>query len=346
MDKREDIFEEESELYEHYRFIADKKQGPVRLDMFVMTRIENASRNKVQNAIKAGNVLVNSKVAKSNYKVRPDDLITVVMAHPPRDTEVIAENIPVDILHEDEDIIVVNKEAGMVVHPAYANFQGTLVNALKYHFENIKASGEEAIPALVHRIDKDTSGILIVAKNEITQTKLAKQFFDHSIKRDYVALVWGDFSEDEGTIEGHIGRNPKNRLVMRVFPDGEYGKHAVTHYKIIKRFGYVSLIECRLETGRTHQIRTHLNYIGHPVFNDEKYGGNIILKGTTFTKYKQFVHNCFKIIPRQALHARSLGLIHPTTGKEIYFESELPEDMKQVIAKWGKYSTFHDTMEE
>ncbi len=346
MDNQEEFIEEESELYEHYRFVADKKQGPVRLDMFVMTRIENASRNKVQNAVKAGNVLVNNKVVKSNYKVKPSDVISVVMAHPPRETEIIAENIPIEILYEDEDIIVINKEAGMVVHPAYANFRGTLVNALKYYFENVSRSGENAVPALVHRIDKDTSGILLVAKNEIAQTKLAKQFFDHIIERTYVALVWGDFNEEEGSIEGHIGRNLKNRLVMTVFPQGEHGKHAVTHYKLIKRFGYVSLIECRLETGRTHQIRTHLNYIGHPLFNDDKYGGNVILKGTTFTKYKQFVQNCFKIIPRQALHARSLGFVHPSTGKTMHFEVDLPEDMKAVIDKWEKYSTFNETTED
>lgn len=346
MEIKDDFFEEESDLYEHHRFVADKKQGHIRLDMYVMTRIENASRNKVQNAIKAGNVLVNNEPAKSNYKVKPSDVITVVMTHPPRETEIIAENIPLNILYEDEDIIVINKEAGMVVHPAYANFQGTLVNGLKYYFENVSKSGEDSIPALVHRIDKDTSGILIIAKNEVVQTKLAKQFYDHTIKRTYVALVWGDFNEEEGKIEGNIGRNPKNRLIMTVFPDGEHGKHAITHYKLLRRFGYVSLLECRLETGRTHQIRTHLSYIGHPLFNDEKYGGNAILKGTTFTKYKQFVQNCFKIIPRQALHAKSLGFIHPSSGEEMYFESELPMDMKEVIEKWEKYSTFHETFEE
>lgn len=347
MDQTDDVLEEQSEeLYEHYRFVADKKQGPLRLDVFVMHRIENASRNKVQNAAKAGNILVNDNVAKSNYKVKPGDVISVVMSYPPRDTEIIPENIPINILYEDEDVIVINKEAGMVVHPAYANFTGTLVNALTYYFENVSTKGENAVPALVHRIDKDTSGTLLVAKNEIAQTKLAKQFFDHTIERKYVALVWGDFEEESGTIEGNIGRSPKNRLIMTVLQGEDLGKHAVTHYKVLKRFGYVSLIECQLETGRTHQIRTHLKYIGHPLFNDEKYGGDSILKGTTFTKYKQFIKNCFKIIPRQALHAKSLGFIHPTTHEKMYFETDLPADMKEVVNKWENYSSFHDTMEE
>ncbi len=346
MTHKDDINEEVSELYEHHRFIADKKQGPVRLDMFVMDRIENASRNKIQNAAKAGNILVNNKVAKSNYKVKPSDVISVVMAYPPRETVIIPENIPLEILFEDEDIIVINKRAGMVVHPAYGNFQGTLVNALTYYFQGASSRGQDAMPALVHRIDKDTSGILLIAKNEAAQTKIAKQFFDHTIIRTYNALVWGDFDEDEGTIEGHIGRSLKNRLVMTVFPGGEYGKHAITHYKVLKRYGYVTLIECELETGRTHQIRTHMNFIGHPIFNDEKYGGNIIVKGTTFTKYKQFVQNCFKIIPRQALHAKSLGFIHPTSAKQLHFETELPDDMKEVVEKWEKYSNFHDTLSE
>jgi len=346
MAHNDEIIEEQSDLYEHFRFIADKKQNPIRLDMFVMVRIENASRNKIQNSAKAGNILVNNKVAKSNYKVKPGDVISVVMTHPPRDTEIIPENIPLEILYEDEDVIVINKEAGMVVHPAYANFQGTLVNALTYYFQGISSRGSGAIPALVHRIDKDTSGILLVAKNEVAQTKIAKQFFDHTIERKYNALVWGDFAEDEGTIEGHIGRSLKNRLVMTVFPGGEYGKHALTHYKVLKRFGYVSLIECRLETGRTHQIRAHMNYIGHPLFSDEKYGGSAILKGTTFTKYKQFVQNCFKILPRQALHAKSLAFIHPSSGKKLHFETDLPHDMKQAVEKWEKYSNYFGNLSE
>jgi len=346
MTHTDEIIEEQSELFEHFRFVADKKQNPLRLDIFVMHRIENASRNKIQQAAKAGNILVNDKVAKSNYKVKPADVVSVVVAHPPRDTKIVPENIPLEILFEDEDVIVINKEAGMVVHPAYANFQGTLVNALTYYFEGVSSRGQDAMPALVHRIDKDTSGILLIAKNEVAQTKIAKQFFDHTIERKYHALVWGDFDEDEGTIEGHIGRSLKNRLVMTVFPKGEYGKHAITHYKVLKRFGYVSLIECQLETGRTHQIRAHMKYIGHPLFSDEKYGGNTVLKGTTFTKYKQFVHNCFKIIPRQALHAKSLAFIHPFSGEKLHFETDLPDDMKEVVEKWEKYSNFHDTIPE
>ena len=343
MNHTDEIIEEGSELYEHYRFVADKNQGPIRLDMFVLNRIENSSRNKIQNAAKAGNILVNNKAAKSNHKVKPSDVISVVMAYPPREITIIAEDIPLEILYEDDDIIVINKKAGMVVHPAYGNFQGTLVNALTYYFQNTETKGEKGKPALVHRIDKDTSGILLVAKNEVAQTKIAKQFFDHSIERTYVAIVWGDFKEDKGTIVGHIGRSLKNRTVMTVFPDGEYGKHAITHYKVLKRFGYITMIECRLETGRTHQIRAHFTYKGHPLFNDGKYGGNAVLKGTTFTKYKQFVQNCFKVLPRQALHARSIGFIHPSTKKHLHFETDLPDDMKELVEKWEKYTTFHDT---
>ena len=328
--------DQEQDLYEHYRFVADPGQGPLRIDKFLMGKIQNASRNKIQQAAAAGSVLVNDRAVKQNYKVRPGDVITIVLTEPPRDTEVIPEDIPVDIVYEDDHIMLVNKKAGMVVHPAYANFSGTLVNALTFYLRQ-QSGDEEARPYLVHRIDKDTSGIMLVAKNEIAQTKLAKEFFDHTIDRKYTALVWGDMEEDEGTITGHLGRHKNNRKVMTVYPDGETGKHAVTHWKVLKRFGYVTLIECRLETGRTHQIRAHLKYIKHPLFNDAAYGGDRILKGTTFTKYRQFIKNCFALLPRQALHARSLGLDHPITGEHLFFDSELPEDMQAVVEKWEQY---------
>ncbi len=343
MCKEQEINEHVNELYEHFRFVVDKKQALLRIDKYLMNHLENASRNKIQIAGKAGNILVNNKSVKSNYKVKPNDIISIVMAHPTKEIEIIPENIPLTILYEDKDIIVVNKEAGMVVHPAHGNFNGTLVNALMYYFQN-SSENKDVKPMLVHRIDKDTTGILLVAKNELSQTKLAKQFFNHTIDRKYIALVWGDFKEDRGTITGNIGRSPKDRRVMTVFTDGEHGKHAVTHYKVLERFGYVSLVECKLETGRTHQIRSHFKYIGHPLFNDKKYGGDIILKGTTFTKYKQFVNNCFKILPRQALHAKSLGFVHPTTGKYLYFDSDLAYDMKKVIEKWRNYSSFKDNL--
>jgi len=330
-----DVAEEEQELYEHYHIIADKGQALLRIDKFLLNRIEGVSRSKIQNAAHAGNILVNDVSIKPNYKVKPGDVISIVLANPPREVELIPEDIPITIVHEDNDIIVINKEAGLVVHPGHGNYTGTMVNALIYHFQK---DGKELLnPLLVHRIDKNTSGIILVAKNEMAQAKLAKEFFEHTIKRKYVALVWGDFQEDEGTITGNIGRNPKDRKVMTVFPDGETGRTAITHYKVLERFGYITLIECQLETGRTHQIRVHLKYAGHPLFNDESYGGNIILKGTTFTKYKQFVENCFKILPRQALHAKSLGFIHPSTGKYILFDSEMPEDMQSVIDKWRRY---------
>ena len=339
MSEKQEIIEEK-ELFEHYRFIADKGQSLLRIDKFLMNRIENASRTKIQNATKAGNILVNGKIVKSNYKVRPDDLISIVLPQPPREVEIIPQDIPINIFYEDEDIIVVNKEAGMVVHPGYNNYDGTLLNALFYHIQKSSTDKQsEKIPYFIHRIDKNTSGVLLVAKNELAQSKLAKQFFEHTIDRVYIALAWGDFEENEGTITGHIGRNLKNRKVMTVFPDAEFGKEAVTHYKVLERFGYVTKIECKLETGRTHQIRAHMRYIKHPLFNDETYGGDQIIKGTTFTKYKQFVNNCFKIIPRQSLHAKSLGFIHPSTNKYIFFDSELPDDMQNVIEKWRKYSS-------
>jgi len=338
--------DESPDLYEHFRFVADKGQGPVRIDRYLAAKIENASRNRIQNATTAGNILVNDKVIKSSYIVRPGDVISIVMAHPPRDTEVYPEDIPINILYEDDEIIVVNKEAGMVVHPAHGNFNGTLQNALLYHLQHSPAKpGSELKPFLVHRIDKDTSGVLLVAKNELAQSKLAKQFFDHSIDRKYIALVWGNLKDDEGTISGFIGRDVRDRLVMRIYENESQGRSAVTHYKVLERFGYVTLVECVLETGRTHQIRAHFRHIGHPLFNDEKYGGNEILKGTTFTKYKQFVQNCFKLMPRQALHAKSLGFIHPTSKEYLFFDSEYPDDLRSVIEKWRNYSV-HKTLEE
>lgn len=331
----EETENENQELYEHYRFQVDPGQEALRIDKFLMSRIQNATRNKIQQATKAGNVLVNEKAVKSNYKVKPADTITVVLTYPPRETTIYAEDIPIEIVHEDEDVIIVNKAAGMVVHPGFNNYTGTLLNALKFYFEQ-KGSAAEAL--LVHRIDKDTSGLLVVAKNEIAQARLAKQFYDHSIERKYQALVWGDVIEEKGTIEGHIGRNPSNRLQMVVFPEGDHGREAITHYRLLKRFGYVSLVECQLETGRTHQIRAHMRHIKHPLFSDARYGGDRILKGTTFTKYRQFVSNCFKMMSRQALHAKSLGFEHPSTGENMLFESELPQDMASVIEKWDAYS--------
>lgn len=337
---------EEQELFEHHRFSADKGQGFMRLDKFLFARMESTSRNKIQNAAKAGNILVNDKVEKSNYKIKPGDVVSIVLAFPPREIELIPENIPINIMYEDDDILVVNKPAGLVVHPGHGNYTGTLVNALVYHFKDLPRQNNEGIkPGLVHRIDKNTSGILLIAKNEMAQTRLAKVFFDREIDRLYHALVWGDLKQDEGTITGHIGRSLKNRQIMEVFPGGEHGKHAVTHYRVLERFGYVTLVECKLETGRTHQIRAHFKYIGHPLFNDETYGGDRILKGTTFTKYKQFVQNCFDICPRQALHAKTLGFLHPATKKELFFNSQLPEDMQKLIEKWRHYAK-HKSYEE
>jgi len=331
-----ELQENESELYEHFRFEVDRGQGALRIDKYLMSRIENSTRNRIQLAIKAGNILVNDEEVKSNYKVRPLDVITVVLSEPPRDTQIYAEEIPLKILFEDDDLIVIDKQAGLVVHPGHGNYTGTLLHGLKYHFQ--QQGLENVEPFLAHRIDKNTSGVLVIAKDEIMLARLAKQFFDHSIERKYQALAWGNFDEPEGTIEGNLARNPKNRLEMSVFPEGDVGKHAVTHYRLLERFGYVSLIECQLETGRTHQIRAHMKYIGHPLFNDARYGGDAILKGTTFTKYKQFVQNCFSMIPRQALHAKSLKFIHPRSGEELYFESPLPEDFISVLEKWRAYS--------
>ena len=327
-----------NELYEHHRYTVDKRQELMRIDKYLQNKIENVSRTKIQAAAQANCILVNNSPAKPSYKIKPGDIISVVLPQPPQEFELIPENIPIDIVYEDEDVIVVNKPAGMVVHPGHGNYTGTLVNALAYHLQNLVVfnKGDER-PGLVHRIDKDTSGLLVIAKNEYAMSHLAKQFYDRKTRRLYHTLVWGTFDEEEGTIEGNIDRDPKDRLKMHVTGDPEAGKPAITHYRVLENLGYVSLVECRLETGRTHQIRVHMQHTGHPVFNDERYGGAQILKGTTFTKYKQFIQNCFSIMPRQALHAKTLGFIHPHTRKEMYFESELPEDMSTVIEKWHRY---------
>ena len=338
--------EESSELFEHIRIIVDGGQEPTRIDSFLTSRISNISRNRVQNAAKAGNILVNDQVVKSNYKVRPNDVISIVFAYPPRETDIKPEPIPLNIVYEDDDVILINKQAGLVVHPAHGNFTGTLLHGLAYHFEQTHQNVENRIGYLVHRIDKDTTGLMIVAKNETAQAALAKQFFDHSIHRRYYALVWGDFDENEGTIVGNIGRSTTDRRRMTVYPAGEQGKEAITHWKVLERFGYVTLNEYRLETGRTHQIRAHSQFIGHPLFNDVLYGGNVILKGTTFSKYKQFIDNCFKIMPRHALHAKELGFVHPTTSEKMMFTSELPDDMAQVLDKWRTYLKARNLLEE
>lgn len=330
---------EQSELFEHYRFNVDKGQGSLRVDKYLFNKLENISRNKIQNAARAGNILINSISVKPNYKVKPNDKISVVLPHPPQEFEIIPENIPINIIYEDNSVMVVNKSPGMVVHPGHGHYTGTLVNALAYHLKDLPLyESGEIRPGLVHRIDKDTSGIIVIAKTEIALNILAKQFFNHTVERTYNALVWGNLDKDEDKISGYIGRNRKDRMKMQVFPDEDYGKHAVTHYKILERLGYVNFIECKLETGRTHQIRVHMEHIKHPLFNDERYGGNRILKGTTFTKYNQFVRNCFKLLPRHALHAKSLGFKHPGTGKQMYFDSPLPDDMMHVIDKWRGYT--------
>ncbi|MAD49936.1 MAG: RluA family pseudouridine synthase [Flavobacteriales bacterium] len=333
------INEVEDELFEHHRVVADKGQEPLRVDKFLLNRLEGTSRNRIQQAAVDGYIKVNDKSVKSNYKVKPHDIVTVMFNNPPREVELIPQDIPLDIVYEDEDIVILNKEAGMVVHPGFGNYSGTLVNALAFHFKDLPANGGDLTrPGLVHRIDKNTTGLMVIAKNEATMTSLSKQFYDRTIDRRYNALVWGELKEEEGTIDGHIGRSLKNRKVMTVFPEGEYGKHAKTHYKVLERFGYISLVECKLETGRTHQIRVHFQHIKHPLFNDFEYGGDKILKGTTFTKYKQFVENCFRMIPRQSLHAKSLAFTHPRTKEWMKFDSELPEDMKSVIEKWRNYA--------
>lgn len=338
-DKNSDILDNQDELYEHYSFTVDKGQSPLRIDKYLMNFIENATRNKIQAAAKNGSIFVNDSAVKSSYKVKGGDHIKVLFAHPPHEYLLTGEDIPIDIVYEDDQLLVVNKPAGMVVHPGHGNYSGTLINALIFHFENLPLNSSDR-PGLVHRIDKDTSGLLVVAKTEQAMNHLSLQFAEKTSEREYVALVWGNVEQDHGTIEGNIGRHPKNRLQNTVYldDDADKGKAAVTHFKVLERLGYVTLVSCKLETGRTHQIRVHMKHIGHTLFSDTRYGGDKILKGTTFTKYKQFVENCFKVLPRQGLHARTLGFQHPKTGKSMRFESDLPQDMQQCIEKWRHYA--------
>ena len=340
-----DIEEIEEELFEHFRFDVPKGQLLLRIDKFLMNLIPNATRNKIQNAASAGDIYVNDIPVKSNYRVKPMDVVRIMLSHPPFENRVDPENIPLNIVYEDNTLLLINKSSDFVVHPGHGNYTGTLVNALAYHFENLPMNSSER-PGLVHRIDKDTTGLLVIAKTEAAMTHLAKQFELKTTEREYIALVWGTVKEDEGTIEGNIARHLKDRMQMAVFEDPTIGKPAVTHYKVLERFGYVTLVSCILETGRTHQIRVHMKHIGHPLFNDARYGGDLILKGTTFTKYKQFIDNCFKILPRQALHAKTLGFVHPTTGEMMRFDTELPQDMYECIEKWRNYSKSHEVMEE
>lgn len=340
----EDTIEEEG-LFEHFRFEVPKGQLLLRIDKFLMNMIQNSTRNKIQSAATAGDIYVNDVAVKSNYKVKPGDVIRILLTHPPYENRIDPEDIPLNIVYEDDALLLINKEAGMVVHPGHGNYTGTLVHALAFHFDNLPMNSSER-PGLVHRIDKDTSGLLVIAKTEAAMTHLAKQFEAKTSEREYIALVWGNVKEDEGTITGNIARHVKDRMQMAVFEDETIGKPAVTHYKVLERLGYVTLISCKLETGRTHQIRVHLKHIGHTLFNDERYGGHLILKGTTFTKYKQFVENCFKILPRQALHAKTLGFVHPTTGEMMRFDTEIPADMTEVIEKWRGYAQSKSMEEE
>ncbi|NQU86262.1 MAG: RluA family pseudouridine synthase [Mariniphaga sp.] len=329
---------DESGLWEHYRLKVDAGQSPMRIDKYLSNRIDNASRSKIQAAADAGNILVNKSQVKSNYKVKPNDDIQIVMDYPRREIEIIPEDISLDIVYEDDQVIVINKQPGLVVHPGHGNYTGTLVNALAYYYKDLPLfNSEDPRPGLVHRIDKETSGLMVIAKTELAKNKLSLQFYNKTTQRKYQAIIWGNPKEKAGTISGNIGRSHSNRQVFTVFPEGDNGKHAVTHYKLIEELGYVNLVECQLETGRTHQIRVHMKFLGHPIFNDSNYGGDQILRGTTFTKYKQFVQNCFKVLPRQALHAKLLGFIHPTTGEELIFDSELPNDMQMVIERWRNY---------
>ena len=344
MNNTVDTIDLEDELYEHFRFEVPKGQAALRIDKYLMGLIQNATRNKIQTAATEGNIFVNDATVKSNYKVKANDVVRVMLTHPPYENHIIPENIPLDIVYEDDTLLLINKLPGMVVHPGHGNYTGTLVHALAYHFDNLPMNSSER-PGLVHRIDKDTSGLLVIAKTEAAMTHLAKQFEAKTSEREYVALVWGNVADDQGTIEGNLARHLKDRMQMAVFADPEIGKPAITHYKVLERFGYVTLISCQLETGRTHQIRAHLKHIGHPLFNDERYGGHLILKGTTFTKYKQFIDNCFKALPRQALHAKTLGFIHPTTGEMMRFDTDLPQDLKDCIEKWRNYSKSHGTDE-
>ena len=331
--------EEEDELYEHHRVVVDKGQGLMRLDHYLKHHIPNVTRTKLQSAIEADSVKVNDKTAKSSYKVKPLDVITLSLPHPPRDTDIVAENIPLHIVYEDNELLIINKPAGMVVHPAHGNWTGTLINALLYYFQNLPTGRNgETRPGLVHRIDKDTSGLLVIAKTDYAMAHLARQFFEHSIERTYLALVWGEPKQAAGTITGHVGRSARDRRIMDVFADGSQGKHAVTHYKTLQSFRYLSLVQCNLETGRTHQIRAHFRHIGHPLFSDATYGGDKILRGTTSGSYRAFVENCFALMPRQALHAKSLGFVHPRTKEWLQFESELPTDFTSVLEKWENYA--------
>jgi 23S rRNA pseudouridine1911/1915/1917 synthase len=349
MDDLTDLIEKdaEQELFEHHRFTVDPGQDLLRIDKYLQYKLSGISRTKIQAAADAGNIVVNEKPVKPSYKVKPKDVIAILLPHPPKVFELIAEPIPLNITYEDDALLIVNKPPGLVVHPGYNNFTGTLVNGLLYHFEHLPNKNGDDRPGLVHRIDKDTSGLLVIAKTEFALAHLAKQFYDRTNDRRYYAIVWGDFDQDEGTITCNVGRSLRDRKVMDVFPDGDNGKHAVTHWKVIERFGYVTLIECKLETGRTHQIRIHMKSIGHPLFNDASYGGNRIVKGTSFTKYKQFIDNCFDLCPRQALHAKTLGIKHPTTGQWMEFTSELPDDMKALLEKWRNYAVSrpHETEE-
>ena len=345
MQTNQDAPELEDELFEHFRFEVPKGQLLLRIDKFLMNLIPNATRNKIQQAATNGDIYVNDAPVKSNYKVKPLDVVRILLAHPPFENRVDPENIPLDIVYEDAALLLINKPPGLVVHPGHGNYTGTLVNALAYHFENLPKNSSER-PGLVHRIDKDTSGLLVIAKTEAAMTHLAKQFEAKTSEREYIAMVWGNVKEDEGTIEGNIARHVKDRMQMAVFADPEIGKPAITHYKVLERFGYVTLISCVLETGRTHQIRVHMKHLGHPLFNDARYGGDLILKGTTFTKYKQFIDNCFKILPRQALHAKTLGFVHPVTSEMFRFDTELPDDMKELIEKWRGYSKSNMAEEE
>src|SRR5690606_11502984 len=343
-DNEADFFEEdEIALFEHFKLVVDQGQSPMRIDRFLTDKLANSTRNRIQKAIDEGNVLIKGQATKANYKTKPGDIITVMMEEPKKDFEVLPENIPLDIQYEDDHLLIVNKPAGMVVHPAHGNWSGTLVNALAYHFSKLpELPGNSGRPGLVHRIDKDTSGGIVIGKSDKTMTHLAKQFFDHPIQRTYIALVWGEPSEDQGTVNAPIGRSAKNRKVMDVHLDGSQGKHAVTHRKVLKRLRYVSLLQCNLETGRTHQIRAHMKYLGHPLFNDAMYGGDVVRKGTQFAKYQTFIKNCFELLPRQALHAKSLGFVHPAPGKWMEFDSDLPPDMAEVVKKWENYLTHVD----
>jgi len=349
---QEDIIEEieddevvaEQELFEHYRFVVDKGQGMIRIDKYLVNIMAGISRNRIQEAAEAGNIRVNEKPVKSNYRVKPGDVISIVLAYPPSEFVIVPQEIPLNIIHEDDDIILVNKQPGLVVHPGFGNYDGTLLNAIAYHLkDNKNFDPNDSRLGLVHRIDKDTSGLLLIAKTENAKAYLGKQFFEKTTQRRYYALVWGNVKLDNGTITGDLARDPSDRMRFTVFPEGEnpYAKYAITHYRVVERFGYVTLVECRLETGRTHQIRVHMRHIGHPLFNDERYGGNVILKGTTSAYYKLFVKNCFYTCPRQALHAKTLGFVHPHTKEFMYFESELPDDFNKLIEMWREYAKAH-----